>query len=313
MKKTSSYKVEIFIGLIGLCIIHVFFIPQAFRGEVIDPEKASKFGSFISGYVGTIFALISVILLYRTLKDQKESSEYEKFENRFFLLLSLHKNNTKEIILEKENGKKTFVHFVREFRSTFNFVCKEFDNSTPIKDRINIAYLFFFYGTGKNSKRILKSELSNYEEIKIQKIINELSKDRKQDEVNGKKRKFKYYGGHQSRLGHYYRHLFQTVNYVHDRDLNINKKEYVKILRAQLSNHEQALFALNSISSVGKEWNKLGLIDEYQLIKNIPKNFFNPDDELDLKQLFPKIKFEYEEKTNANRVASVQQKENYLL
>tara|TARA_R110002049_G_C9147370_1_gene560027 strand:+ start:1811 stop:2698 length:888 start_codon:yes stop_codon:yes gene_type:complete len=295
MNKISNYKTEICISLIGIIIIHLFFIPQAFRGEFIDAEKASKFGSFIGGYVGTLFALISVILLYNTLKDQKQTSELEKFENRFFLLLSLHKNNTEEIILEKENGKKIFVHFIREFRSVFKKVSQEFDNSTPIKDKINISYLFFFYGTGHNSRRILKSELSNYDNIKIDKIIKELSKDRKQNKENGKKRKFKYYGGHQSRLGHYYRHLFQTVNYVHNREINIDKKEYIKILRAQLSNHEQAIFALNSLSSIGKEWNELSLINEYEMIKNIPNKFFNPNNEFDLKVLFPEITFEFEE------------------
>lgn len=295
MKKLSNYKTEILIGLIGLVIIHLFFIPQAFRGDTLDPEKASQFGSFVGGYVGTLFALISVILLFRTLKDQKNASEIEKFENRFFLLLSIHKNNVEEIILENENGKKTFVHFIREFRSVFNFVCQEFDDSFPIKERINISYLFFFYGTGRNSRRILKSELSKYDTEKIDKVIEELSKDRKQKKENGKNRKFKYYGGHQSRLGHYYRHLFQSVNYVHDRNLEIDKKEYVKMLRAQLSNHEQALFALNTISSLGKEWNDLGLIKEYQMIKNIPQNFFSPNDEFDLKLLFPDVTFEYEE------------------
>ena len=170
MNKISNYKTEICISLIGIIIIHLFFIPQAFRGEFIDAEKASKFGSFIGGYVGTLFALISVILLYNTLKDQKQTSELEKFENRFFLLLSLHKNNTEEIILEKENGKKIFVHFIREFRSVFKKVSQEFDNSTPIKDKINISYLFFFYGTGHNSRRILKSELSNYDNIKLTRL-----------------------------------------------------------------------------------------------------------------------------------------------
>ena len=38
-----------------------------------------------------------------------------------------------------------------------------------------------------------------------------------------RKDKFAYYGGHQSRLGHYFRHLFQAVSYCHNKKLDIDK------------------------------------------------------------------------------------------
>jgi hypothetical protein len=60
--------------------------------------------------------------------------------------------------------------------------------------------------------------------------------------------------GHQSRLGHYYRHLFQTIIFVNSQKLNINKYEYVKMLRSQLSIHEQALLFINSFTDLGDDW-----------------------------------------------------------
>ncbi|GGG99085.1 hypothetical protein GCM10007422_11690 [Pedobacter zeae] len=66
----------------------------------------------------------------------------------------------------------------------------------------------------------------------------------------------KYYGGHQFRLGHYYRHLYQTVKFV-DRQKKLKqavKYDYVKILRAQISIYEQALLVVNSLSSLGHVW-----------------------------------------------------------
>lgn len=97
----------------------------------------------------------------------------------------------------------------------------------------------------------------------------------------------KYYGGHQFRLGHYFRHLYQTVRYINERtDLSYTEKYgYIKILRAQLSNYEQAVLFFNSLSQVGRNWemnavpNKschclksydFELITKYNLIKNIP-------------------------------------------
>ena len=78
--------------------------------------------------------------------------------------------------------------------------------------------------------------------------------------------------GHVSRLGHYFRHLFQTVKFVIEQDDEIipNKYEYIKTLRAQLSTHEQLLLYYNSLSILGKPWNDANLLTDYRFIKNIP-------------------------------------------
>ena len=63
------------------------------------------------------------------------------------------------------------------------------------------------------------------------------------------------------------------------------KKYYAKTLRAQLSNHELAIFFYNSISILGREWSnndKTDFIKTYQLLKNLPLKGFtfelNPED-----------------------------------
>jgi len=93
----------------------------------------------------------------------------------------------------------------------------------------------------------------------------------------------KYYGGHQFRLGHYFRHLFQSYKYLNEHpDLTQDEKyQYGKMLRAQLSTYEQALIMFNSISILGMKWEftpekpknpniKTNLITTYNLIKNLP-------------------------------------------
>ena len=97
----------------------------------------------------------------------------------------------------------------------------------------------------------------------------------------------KYYGGHQFRLGHYFRHLYQTVRYMNERvDVPYGEKYgYIKLLRAQLSNYEQAILFFNSLSQLGRKWEMEALINpqckgysrfdfelitKYCLIKNIP-------------------------------------------
>lgn len=292
----SRYRVEFLIIIFGLFFIHIFLFFDAFSGGQINPKNASEFGSFIGGYLGTLFALTSVVFLYVTLRIQRQSSEIEKFENNFFELIGLHKKNVEEIILKNQSGKKIFVLFIREFREILKYVKQIFPDNSSVIELINISYLAFFYGTGPNSTRILKSYLSGYPQENIVKLVNILEANK---EKVMEKRSFNYkpFEGHQSRLGHYYRHLFQTVSFVDLKKIDIDKYEYVKILRAQLSNHEQALLALNSLSDLGNPWNEDNLIKRYRLIKNIPRDFFNSETEIDLKKYFKGLIFEYEENT----------------
>jgi len=116
----------------------------------------------------------------------------------------------------------------------------------------------------------------------------------------------KYYGGHQHRLGHYYRHLFQSYKYLnYHKELTLTEKKfYGKTLRAQISTYEQALLFVNSLSSLGMKWEftpefdlldgnedkeNCKLITRYNLIKNLPGNHFFG---LTYKTYYPKIDYE---------------------
>ncbi|OQX95815.1 hypothetical protein B6I21_03465 [candidate division KSB1 bacterium 4572_119] len=183
---------------------------------------------------------------------------------------------------------------VREFRESFKIteqVAIETNQSYQENELLNIAYLSFYYGAiGEISSEILKSILQNESDIFVNKLLSTF--EEKQKELI-RQRKFYYnpFEGHQSRLGHYYRHLYQTTKYVDTQKININKYEYVKTLRAQLSNHEQVLFCYNILSNLGKNWIDEKLVIKYKMIKNIPHNLIT---EFDLKARFPELIFEWE-------------------
>lgn len=106
----------------------------------------------------------------------------------------------------------------------------------------------------------------------------------------------KPFDGNVGKLGHYYRHLYQLVKYVVvDEDLTLSREtsaqpwlqrySYIKIIRAQLSNHEQTLIYYNSFFSAGRVWFADKSIDktneegqpisyflDYAIIKNLPYN-----------------------------------------
>jgi len=117
----------------------------------------------------------------------------------------------------------------------------------------------------------------------------------------------RYYCGFYSSLGHYYRQLFQLVKYVNENeDLDYEEKySYIKILRAQLSDYEQTALFMNSMSALGRKWERcpevnpslpkyteddFKLISKYHLIKNIPQGIMF---EISTEEFYPRVSFDY--------------------
>lgn len=285
--------------LLGLVSINLIFFSSSYWGDEVDPSTAGQLGDFVGGYIGTIFSLISVMFLFLTLRDQRESSTIEKFETKYFELIKLHRDNVAEIGIAEDFGKKIFVILIREFREIFK-IAKQVSEKNAFKytnEQLFIAsYCGLFFGVGPNSSRMLKDSLFEFDKVFIddfeETMNNEIVKKKIKDE-----RRFKFmpFDGHQSRLGHYYRHLYQTVCYVDNKDIDIDKYEYIKTVRAQLTTHEQALLFINSLSAHGRVWNEDTLLLRYRLVKNIPPNFFDPINEIDIVSYFPTDYFEFQE------------------
>jgi hypothetical protein len=107
------------------------------------------------------------------------------------------------------------------------------------------------------------------------------------------------FAGHQSRLSNYFRNLYSAFVFLQESGLS-KDEQYVlaKVLRAKLSNYEQALLALNMLSRQGEAWMRGSLMAVFQPIKNIPRSFFQFDQEFDAEQLFPMVTFEWREEQN---------------
>lgn len=190
---------------------------------------------------------------------------------------------------------------------------------------INIAYVCVFYGLGETGRPVVEQRLTRtYDADLIKAVVDRLAckpvlwsrywkdfdeqKDRGFDKLRTRvflRRSFyKYYGGHQHRLGHYFRQMFMIVNFVNEQSFlqYAEKIEYIKLLRSQLSTYEQAVFFMNSFSFPGRIWELqaslndrvLPLIDrelitKYNLVKNIPAGFI-PDIAVD--KMYPLVEYE---------------------
>ena len=314
-------------------LIHLVLLASDYHGDHIDADKAAKFGSFIGGYFGTILLIFSVALIGATYRNQKATNEITTFDSRFFELLGFHRENVSEIGIGSDmTGRRVFVSLIREFRDVLQIVndkCVSLALNYKSEERIDLAYLAFYYGVGPNSTRMLKAAVAHHEKKLTEAVITQmecnweehrkLSQKINDSAVPEKEREqlklernrisrisYRPFDGHQSRLGHYYRHLFNLIKYVDKHAPTGANIEYADMVRAQLTNHEQALLCLNSLSNVGRTWRSLKYLETYSLIKNIPKDFFNPTSELNIENAFPQIEFEFQKmdttKVEPNRV-----------
>lgn len=316
----QHHWIEVSVALVAFAAIHLVFLADTFRGDHVDSTKAADLGQFLSGYAGTIILIFSVLALVIQLRNQMETNNRTSFESRFFELLGYHRNNVDEIgIGSDKKGRRVFVSMIREFREAMLLVdeaCAQVAADYPRPLRLDLAYMAFYYGVGPNSTRVLKECLTKHPGALAGRVIKRMeekqsdyrncmknaSDSRRGEEERGSwvndashitRLSYCPFDGHQSRLGHYYRHLYQLIKYLHQYAPAGTAQDYADIVRAQLTNHEQALLCLNSLATIGEAWITLGYLTDYSLIKNIPASFFDKTTELDLQARFPQIQFEF--------------------
>lgn len=267
----------------------------------------------IRGIDEDVFSVLGVIVAVMVAIDQGRRFLLSQFENRFITLLNLHRTNVSEFKINNIRNKEVFVALIKEYSYAYKIVNAYYiEHSGSEKQRKHdiaiIAYLILFFGVQRKDDLILKRNLGGYiKYLQMDMLIDNILKIKKITRSLSKKEfVYMYFDGHQTRLGHYYRHLYQTMTYLNeDYRLTFDKKnEYAKMLRAQFSNYEQALFFLNSISPLGLTWWQKEYISTYKLVKNIPEDFYsNYGIDIDLKSYFEieafkpeKVKNKYEYK-----------------
>jgi hypothetical protein len=241
------------------------------------------------------------------LKIQREDAlaqdkvwRIERFENRYYELLKLHRANVDEMnIADKVKGRKCFIHMFDELRMVYNTLA-QYMNATAqeVKMEFNynsihllsLSYNIFFFGIGPQSEKhftkgLSKGEAHLFNEVKPiledvqRRAWAELRDERSfyydlplTDKPDKRTIEFYYFpfDGHVNRLGHYYRHLYQTATYIiNAKFLDEDQKyEFIKTLRAQLSNFEQLMLYYNALAWFPDQWHKL--FTDYRLIKNLP-------------------------------------------
>jgi len=291
------------------------------RGATGD-AFGGTFGPIIA-WIAAILTFMAFFIQYEANKEQRNQFEKqaddtfrERFENRFFELIRLHRENVEEQNIQNLiTGRKAFTNYYFELRYIYFVLEYNYDQCHEdldlTKEQLtNLAYLIFFYGIGHASESVfshiapkiysqtffkrtierLENEKNRYSEYLREKERYEIENNLKNVRIrnltveSGDKKAifilhYLPFTGHGTKIGHYYRHLFQTVKYVDSQQHKIfdNKNKvkysYVKILRAQLSNFEQVILYYNSICVLGNAWITNEYIKRYHLLTNLPLSF----------------------------------------
>ena len=273
---------------------------------IADFTKTGEIGDTIGGISSPFLAIVVAYLTFFAFwvqfkfnKRQKLDIERERFETKFFEMIKIHRENINEISIKNGliKNRKAFIHMFNEFKYGYYLINHiNLHNKNTIENYqvfseeqlSNLAYLVFFYGVGPNSsdlslslikesneKILLKQFISKIESIRSsnwQKDTLEINTYKATNDIYRYNPKYKPFGGHMTRLGHYYRNLFQIISFVDSQpdDIIENKYDYIKILRSQISSYEQLLLFYNSLSILGKPWWNNNYLIRYKLLRNIP-------------------------------------------
>ncbi len=108
-----------------------------------------------------------------------------------------------------------------------------------------------------------------------------------------------FFEGNQYYLGHFFRHLYAAIEYIDNQPfwlfMRKDKYHYIKMLTAQMSNYEQAMLFIDSLTQLGRniEYSRMHdmkLVTKYSMLKALPEKFI-PD--FEPQYYYPAIKYDW--------------------
>lgn len=296
--------VIIAIALIFLSLFMPLILPQVLQIAGNPVDKINELGDAIGGLMNPFIAISAVIVTglafymqYQANQQIQYQFKIEQIESQFYEMLGLHKDNVNEIQISTEGNEK----IIAKGRSAFSVYKEEFEMALKMLivsgDELNthsfhLLYHLFFEGV----KYYPEKEMTTHFPLFIQRL--ELSQPYFIDQFDNEywdlqeeyylfyTRNEKHaFQGHAGDLGHYYRHLYQTVKYIvsqmKDGVISYDSAmKYLKILRAQLSNDEQVMLFYNWMAGLhnngfGYKWesDENKFFTEFLMIHNLPYGY----------------------------------------
>ena len=270
----------------------------------IDTKLAADFGSFVGGFVGTIFSLIGTLVVAYTFvmqfrqskqmfEEQNKLNRKSEATNNFFKMIDCYNTIVEEMKLSNQvSGRLVFSQLRRIIKERYDVICmlSSFKKMGAGKyQAYNFAYIISYYWDPSRANAVEDGLFeflhvpSNFPQLdKVQKKNNRRNIKRIVSEFSAKTKtdRFLSYDCHEY-LSHYFRTIYSAIQIV-DSDSDLipaEKRKLISILRSQLSNSELYLLDLHVRSGVDRatnyRWEEF--IDSYELFSSIPKGYLYRD------------------------------------
>lgn len=227
-----ALSVVVFVG-IGIWLVEIF-------------KGLHEWGDFFGGTLGPILSSVTILALLYTIVLQREANDLQRKE------LALSRNEAKRAANALENQIQTLER--QNFEATF-FKMLEMHND-------NISKFEAHFAGVKHMGRACFPQLVG----SLRRIFSESDKKSSDSESKINLANNKFWREHSWAVGHYYRLLYNLIKFVGAYEGD--KRFYMNIVRAQLSNHELALLFYNCLSGHGEKMKPL--VEKYALLKHLP-------------------------------------------
>lgn len=225
--------------------------------NLVYSEMEKNLGEFISGTVGILFMLTATFFLFVTMAEQRQQmyearqdNERSRYESTYFNMLAMLDNVMKSVDtnIKMSNTKK--IESINEY---YRLIKEEYEISKE--------------SNAETSKLIQELSKENSCSIRVLKL-----KESTADIFEKAVKKLN------CNVGYFYRYIYNTIMYVEETNIvdDTKKKQYLNILKAQLSDEALALIMYDAISKFGQNkegFNKFhDVLDRLNFLENIQES-----------------------------------------
>ncbi len=225
----------------------------------IDEGLLGTLGDFIGGIIGSIWALIGVILFYLALKEQrKDIKTNQKALNKQIDALKVQ---TKEFGLQKVE--------LRESRSVFKEQAKTLKKQQFESTFFSMLELYNF-----NVKNMIGNDgnIDFFENFANELTNNMVTTNEPFDNHKVAQKKYaELFYREKTKISHYFRIVYRIMRFIESSSMSEEEKiSYSKIIRSQFSEKELLVLYYNSHSIFGRKFIPLAL--KYKIFKHLPED-----------------------------------------
>lgn len=214
---------------------------------IVNDELFGTFGDFVGGVLGTIFTIISVIILAKTFAHQQDVT------------------TDNEIVLKTQRFNDLFFELLHLYQSEVNELCGYKERVVNVKQNVKTQQI----KVQKEGVQYNNKDFFDEEKLIIQeRYRNQMSFEKNKRRAVGYYMLF--YTKNRSKISAYYRTLYRIYELIDKSDLlsELQKKEYAKMIRAQLTESELFFIRYNAMTIYGQQF--IYYINKYNILKNLP-------------------------------------------